>query len=56
MENEKPKVFSIQVSNISCVNCATALTALLTSNLDDPFLKVSVNIMNEKVTLTALKE
>jgi copper chaperone CopZ len=49
-------VFSIQVSNISCVNCATALTALLTNNIEDRSLKVSVNIMNEKVTLTALKQ
>lgn len=55
MEDQKPKVYSIQVSNISCVNCASALTNLLTTNLQDPFLKVSVNIMNEKVTLTALK-
>lgn len=51
MLETKAKVYSLQVSNISCINCASAIKTILTENLNDPEAKITINIMNEKVTL-----
>jgi cation transport ATPase len=54
MESPVPqvKVYSIQVSNISCINCANTIKNAL-AQLEDPLAKVTVDIMSEKLTLTA---
>lgn len=46
MLEAKTKVYSIQVSNISCINCASAIRTILTAGLSDPDAKISINIMN----------
>lgn len=46
------KVYAIQVSGISCINCANNIKAILGKSLDDGSLIVNVNVMQEKVYLT----
>ena len=49
-------MYSLQVSSISCINCAANIKAILNNGLMDPSVKVNVNVMNEKVTLTVFKD
>ena len=53
---QTPKVYSIQVSGIRCTNCAAKIKKGLGNGLDDSDAKVSVNIIQEKVSLTAFKD
>ena len=49
------KVYSIQVQNIKCTNCAAKIENGLPSALAPEKVKVSVNVMQEKVNLTLEK-
>jgi copper chaperone CopZ len=51
-----PKVFSIQVSGIRCTNCAAKIKKALSERLPEPNVKIAVNIMQEKISLTVFKE
>ena len=55
-QGKTPKVYSIQVSGIRCTNCAGKIKKGLGKGLGDSDAKVSVNIIQEKVSLTAFKE
>lgn len=46
------KLYAIQVSGISCAGCAGSITKVLTDNLVEKQLKITVNIMQEKIYLT----
>jgi copper chaperone CopZ len=51
-----PSTYSIQVSGIRCVNCASKIKKGLTEGLAEPEAKIVVNIMQEKINLTVFKE
>ena len=51
-----PKQFSIQVRGIKCTNCAGKIKKALSEGLSEPEAKISVNIMQEKVSLTIFKD
>ena len=55
-QGRSPKVFSIQVSGIRCTNCAGKIKKALTEGLSEADVKISVNIMQEKVSLTLFKD
>ena len=55
-EATQSRVYSLQVSGISCINCATNIKKILSGSLTDPEVGISINIMSEKVTITTLKE
>lgn len=46
------KVYAIQVSGISCINCANNIKVVLAKSVEDGSLIVNVNVMQEKVYLT----
>lgn len=48
----KPKVYSIKVSGIKCTNCAGKIKTALDQLLEEDHTKVSVNIMQETVTIS----
>lgn len=50
----KPKVYSIQVSGIKCTNCAGKIKSCLDDFLKDEKSKISVNILQEIVTISTL--
>ena len=56
MSKSPAKVYSLQVSGISCTNCAANIIKILNQGLNDPDTKVTVNVLNEKITLTVLKD
>ena len=55
-QGRAPKVYSIQVSGIRCTNCAGKIKKGLGEGLNDPDAKISVNIIQEKVSLTTFKD
>jgi copper chaperone CopZ len=55
-QGRNPKVFSIQVSGIRCTNCAGKIKKALTEGLSEADVKICVNIMQEKVSLTLFKD
>lgn len=48
----KPKVYSLKVSGIKCTNCAGKIKTGLDQLLQQEHSKVSVNIMQETVTIS----
>lgn len=50
------KVYSFQVSGIRCTNCAAKIKNALHEKLPEPGVKVAVNIIQEKISLTIFKD
>lgn len=55
-QGQHAKVYSIQVSGIRCTNCAAKIKNGLLEGLAEPGVKVAVNIIQEKISLTVFKE
>lgn len=55
-QGKHAKVYSIQVSGIRCTNCAAKIKNGLTEGLAEPGVKVAVNIIQEKISLTIFKD
>ena len=56
MSDQQPKVYSVQVSGIRCTSCAGKIKKALTERLSEPQVKVTINIMQEKVSITVFKD
>ena len=53
---DQPRVFSLQVSGIKCTVCANKIKKALTEELSEHQAKITVNIMQEKVSVTVFKD
>ena len=51
-----PRIYSVKVSGIKCTNCAGKIKNGLDQHLEGQGCKISVNIMQETVTLSVKSE
>ena len=50
-QHRNPYVYSIQVAGIKCSNCVNTIKKSIGERLNDPDSKISINLIQEKVSL-----